>query len=192
VRNSLLWDRAVGPVTGDGSIVAGANCPNAYSGRLLGQWDFNCLSRGVPSGLIPDEPKASDRWRRVGLRYAGDHAGRLPVVLAARVLRTWNLYDPRVQAEVAAFELRTPPWLEWVTIAASLAGIALAFAGALSLRRRAGVLLVLLAPVAMVTLTSLLGYGQPRFRAGAEPALMVLAGVALAQLAARRRPWAPA
>lgn len=187
VRNSLVWDRPVGTVTGDGSIVAGANCATTYSGERLGQWDFNCLRRGVPSGLRADEPEASARWRRAGLDYAGDHSGRLPLVLAARVLRTWNLWNPRTQARLASFELGTPAWLEWLTVAGALVVIALAALGAGALRRRPSELTVLLAPLVMVTLTSLAGYGQPRFRAGADVALAVLAGVAAVAAARRLR-----
>jgi hypothetical protein len=185
VRNSLLWDQPVGPSTTDGSVLAGANCPATYSGALIGRWEFGCLSRGVPSGLDSDEPAASARWRRVALDYAGDHAGRLPLVLAARELRTWSLYDPSNEAHIASFELGTPLWLEWLTLASAIAVAALALVGGVGLKRSGGPLGLLLAPVAMVAITSLLAYGQPRFRAGAEPVLALLAALGLAALAGR-------
>jgi hypothetical protein len=54
----------------------------------------------------------------------------------------------------------------------------------------------MLAPVAAALLTALIAYGQPRFRALADVALVTLAGVALAgwvsrQAARRRGPAAP-
>ena len=58
----------------------------------------------------------------------------------------------------------------------------LALAGAVLLRRDRGALLVLLAPVAMVVAVAVATYGSSRFRFGAEPALTVLAAVALVAL----------
>jgi hypothetical protein len=194
LRNSLHWDQPVGISTTDGSVIVGANCPTTYSGPMLARWDFNCLSRGVRSGLRPDEPEVSARWREEGLEYAGDHLSRVPVVLAVRVLRTWNLYDPAGQAKIEAALVDTSLWLQWLTIAAGWLVAVLAVAGALSLRGRRGELVVMLAPVAAAVLTALIAYGQPRFRALADMAFVTLAGVALARwlsaLAARRRPAA--
>jgi hypothetical protein len=49
---------------------------------------------------------------------------------------------------------------------------------------------VLLAPVALVILVTLISYGFTRLRVAAEPAIVVLAAVALDALAARR--WSAA
>jgi hypothetical protein len=55
-----------------------------------------CLDHSyeTASGLTPgrDEPEQSERWRREAGEYVGEHLGRLPVVVAARVGRTWSLY----------------------------------------------------------------------------------------------------
>ena len=61
----------------------------------------------------------------------------------------------------------------------------------LLLRRRRFPLLILLAPFITVTVTTLLAYGQIRFRHSAELSLVVLAAVALDRLlpsAGRRDP----
>jgi 4-amino-4-deoxy-L-arabinose transferase-like glycosyltransferase len=191
LRNSLHWDEPVGISTTDGSVIVGANCPTTYSGPMLARWDFNCLRRGVRTGLTPDEPEVSARWREEGLEYAGDNMGRVPVVLAVRVLRTWNLYDPAGQARIEAALVDTSLWLQWLMMASGWLLTALAIAGALSLRGRRAELIVMLAPVAAAVLTALIAYGQPRFRALADVALVTLAGVALAawasRLSARRR-----
>ena len=55
------------------------------------------------------------------------------------------------------------------------------------LRRRRETLLVLLAPAAMVTIMSFLGYGITRFRMAAEISIVVLAAVALVALVERAR-----
>jgi hypothetical protein len=66
----------------------------------------------------------------------------------------------------------------------------LAIAGGFLLRRRRPDLLVLLAPVALVVVLSLIGYGIPRFRAPAEVTIVVLAALAISRLLERRRPSA--
>ena len=62
----------------------------------------------------------------------------------------------------------------------------LAAYGVVVLRRRDGPWAVLLAPVALVILVTLISYGFTRLRVAAEPAIVVLAAVALDALAARR------
>ena len=64
----------------------------------------------------------------------------------------------------------------------------LAVWGAVLLRRRRALLWPLLAPVVMVIVTAAAFYGYLRFRQPAEISLVVLAGVALDQLARRARP----
>ena len=59
--------------------------------------------------------------------------------------------------------------------------LGLAAFGVFALRRRRLDLIILLAPLVMVTLSSALGFGAYRFRLSAEPALLALAGVALAR-----------
>jgi hypothetical protein len=63
----------------------------------------------------------------------------------------------------------------------------LAICGALRLRRHRIELWILLAPLVLVTVSSALVYGSTRFRAAAEPAIVVLAAVAMTDLAARVR-----
>jgi hypothetical protein len=62
----------------------------------------------------------------------------------------------------------------------------LALAGGLLLWRDRRSLLVVLAPIALVTLIGLLTYGSTRFRSAAEPSLVVLGAVALSRVRLRR------
>ena len=50
-----------------------------------------------------NEAEESARLRSLGLRYARDHAGRLPVVLGARLGRSFELFRPRQNAHMEAF-----------------------------------------------------------------------------------------
>jgi hypothetical protein len=189
VRNTAEFGRFVTVATGDGSVLAGANTPATYHGALLGAWDPNGLKVPVAGLARTNEAVASERLRRRALTYAGDHAGRLPAVLAARVLRTWSLYPqpPAEQVRYDAFLAGRERWAEWLSLIGSWLASALAIVGAVALRRRGAPLAPLLAPVVLVTLVSLLFNGDPRYRAGAEPSLVLLATAGAAWALGRLR-----
>jgi uncharacterized membrane protein YfcA len=63
----------------------------------------------------------------------------------------------------------------------------LALVGALALRRRGQAVWPLLVPVALVTLVSIVGHGDIRYRHAADVALVALAGVGFAGM--KGRPW---
>jgi 4-amino-4-deoxy-L-arabinose transferase-like glycosyltransferase len=208
VRNWIAFDRPVLVSTNDGSVISGANCDRTY-GPALGQWDLGCSIRaGAKDGSGRDEALALEqalrfgrvspavrerltrsgarneaevaaRQRRAGIRYARDHSSRLPKVVAARVGRTWSVYGTREQVRLNGFLRGSPAWLEWLTVAAFAAVAALAVAGGFVLHRRRGPLWILLVPVLLVTITSAIGFGTPRFRQAAEISLVLLAAVAL-------------
>jgi hypothetical protein len=167
--------------TNVGGLVAGANCHATYHGPLLGQWSFGC----VPRVAEANEARAADALRRRGWRYARAHAGRLPVVLAARLGRTFELYRPLQQADQQAFFEGRSRIVALLALPAFYVVALLALAGLGAMRR--GDALTLLAPVAMVAVTSLLAYGYSRFRAGAEPPLIALAACGAGALTTRLR-----
>jgi hypothetical protein len=175
--------------TNVGGLVAGANCPRTYAGPLLGQWTLDCL----PPPRYTDEARESDRMRDIGLRYARDHAGRLPVVLAARLGRSFELFRPRQQWGMEAFFEGRSLKVDEAGVLVYYVVAALAIAGATVLRRRHGPWAVMLAPLALVVFASIIGYGFTRFRVVAEPALVLLAAVALDAAVDRWRPslWRP-
>jgi 4-amino-4-deoxy-L-arabinose transferase-like glycosyltransferase len=176
--------------TNEGSLVYGANCDAAYYSRQIGTWP--CYPRlTVTAGR--DEADVSSELRSTGLRYAGDHAGRVPAVMGVRLLRTFDLWSPkratRLEADIGNRDLATYR----VGVAVYYLLAPLAVAGALILRRRREPIAFLLAPLALVAVVALLGYGTPRFRVPAEIPIVVLAAVALdAVVRARRGPAARA
>jgi 4-amino-4-deoxy-L-arabinose transferase-like glycosyltransferase len=182
VRNLAVFDRFVGISTNDSTVVAGANCPLTYGGENLGLWDIRCIS----DRRFDDESVQAEAWRSEGLEYARDHAGRLPVVVAIRVLRMWDLWQPRrmvVLAEGRHLRVTQAGVAAWFLL------LPFAVAGAVALRRAGRPWLLLLAPAAMVCVSAVLGYGMPRLRHAAEPSVLVLAAVGLVWLATAR-PWA--
>jgi asparagine N-glycosylation enzyme membrane subunit Stt3 len=101
------------------------------------------------------------------------------------VLRTWDLWQPRRQ--LASAEGRAK-WAETLGVIAYFALIPFAIAGAVLLRRRnRAASLILLAPALLVTLSSAIGYGNPRFRHAFEMSIVVLAAVSLVAVVERRR-----
>jgi hypothetical protein len=182
----IVFDRPVLISTNVGGLLAGANCDTTYHGALIGQWDFGC----IPPPVHANEALEAERLRDRGLSYARHHAGRVPVVEAARLGRSFELYRPREQARQEAFFEGRNLRVEQAGVACYYVLALLAVYGVVVLRRRDGPWAVLLAPVALVILVTLISYGFTRLRVAAEPAIVVLAAVALDALAARR--WSAA
>jgi 4-amino-4-deoxy-L-arabinose transferase-like glycosyltransferase len=170
IRNSLTMNRAVLVSTEDGPVIAGANCSFTYRGRDIGYWRSDCL----PPGRDRNAAYRSARLRKAGLTYAQDHAGRLPAVLGVRLLRTFGIWQPRRHVFFA--EGRVLPGRTLAVVSVWLV-LVLGVAGAWSMRRWAGPLAVLLAPVVLAVVTSLVAFGYPRFRYAADVSLIVMAAV---------------
>jgi 4-amino-4-deoxy-L-arabinose transferase-like glycosyltransferase len=183
IRNLTTFKSPVLISTNSEGVWVGANCRQTYYGPIIGLWDFPCYGKR-PAG---DEAQQSAEYRRRGIRYMRDHAGRVPLVLAARLGRVWDVFRPAQMRVYEASEGRPARseelgvWMFWLLLP-------LAAAGGWLLRRRGEPVAILLVPLAMVTLTALLTYGSTRFRFAAEPAVVVLAAVTLD--AALRRRWA--
>jgi 4-amino-4-deoxy-L-arabinose transferase-like glycosyltransferase len=188
IRCWVQFDRPVFVSTNSGGLLAGANCDKTYHGEWLGQWRFDCL----PPANSTNEAVAASKLASEGIDYARDHAGRVPVVLGVRVLRSWELYRPRQQWTIERFFEGRDLRVEQIGVVMYFVLALLAIAGALRLRSRGQPLRILLAPFVLVTLVSLGAYGFTRFRVAAEPALVVLASVTLAAAAARLRRGRPA
>lgn len=193
-RNAAVYGRPL-LSTNAGVTLAGANCPATYAGDLLGSFDLRCAYGAAGAVLAEDPPGGSwdegelDReLTRAGIEHARENLDRLPVVALARAARVWSLLDPAHSVEKELREGREPAFqwagqiLDWVLLPLAVTGgVVLARAG----RRRE--LLVLVATPVLVTVTGVAVYGGARVRAGAEPALLLLAVVAVAAWWVRRR-----
>lgn len=183
VRTWIQLDAPVAISTNSGGLLAGANCDEVYSGDFLGQWSFDCL----PDNAGKSEAEASAALRDKGLRYARDHADRLPVVIPVRVMRTWELYRPRQQATFEAFFEGRNLFLAQAGVAFYYLLVPLAIYGLVLLRRRGDPLVIMAAPAVVVTLVSIGAYGFTRFRVAADVTLVALAALALVALVEGRR-----
>jgi hypothetical protein len=166
-----------------GPTLEAANCDDTYYGPGVGSWSVRC---GTDWG-DRDRSVLDKRSRDKALDYVGDHKDRLPAVLVARIQRTFAL--GRVEAQINFDNLA-----EARPFNASRAGVAAfyvvavgAIAGTVILRRRGVPSFPLTSAVINVAITALLFYGSTRFRAPAEPALVLLTAVAFDALVGRLR-----
>jgi 4-amino-4-deoxy-L-arabinose transferase-like glycosyltransferase len=177
VRNWTVFDRPVLVSTTSDSAIAGANCAGTYHGHDLGFWQLQCIRPHKGNEVASIEAARSD-----GVRYARDHTGRLPVVLAARLARTWSLFRPFQTPEGRSQRAQK------LGVIAFFLLVPFAVVGGVALRRRRVSLWVILMPVVVVTFIALVTYGNVRFRQSAELSLVVLAGAGLDWILRRWRP----
>ena len=178
-RNWIVFNRPVAIATNSGTAVAGANCAVTYAGGdHLGGWYPPCIKEHPGKNEAEHHALAL----RDGVRYARHHTGRLPVVLAARFGRVWSVYKPFAIPEGRSVRVQK------VGVIAFFLLVPFGVAGYFLLRRRGEVTWILLAPFIIVAVTALTTYGNLRFREPAEIALVVLAAIAVDELARRRRP----
>ena len=182
-RNWITFDRPA-LTTNEGGLLLGANCDAAYFSELIGTWP--CFP-DPPRSWGTNEAEISSRFRSQAIDYAQEHSGRVPAVVAVRVLRTWELWDPIDQAELEHGISDRNLKAQQAGVLCLYLLVALAVYGGVLLRRRGQPLRILLAPIVLVTVVSALTYGSSRFRVAAELPVMVLAAVAVAELASRRR-----
>ena len=112
-----------------------------------------------------------------------DHVSELPKVMVARVLRSFDLWDPLgSQIDYDDGDAGVRPWQQigyvmfWVMIPFGVYGVVL-------LRRRKRPSWPMLAPIVVVAVASAVLHGCTRFRAGAEPGIIVLASVGIVAVA---------
>jgi Dolichyl-phosphate-mannose-protein mannosyltransferase len=183
--NLVRFDEPTTLSTQMGPTLEAANCDETYYGPGVGSWSVRCVTDWGDR----DRSVLDRRSRDKALDYVADHEDRLPAVLVARIQRTFGLGRVEAQINFDYFAEARP-------INASRAGVASfylvavgAIAGAVILRRRGVPSFPLTSAVVNVAVTALLFYGSTRFRAPAEPALVLLAAVAADALIARlRRP----
>ncbi len=183
VRNLVTFEEPVLISNNASGLWAGANCERTYGGELIGSWVFSCY----PDVPREDESVEFAAYRDTGLTYLREHAGRLPVVLAARLGRGLDVF--RVDQSVffngtegrgeRATRWGIRAW--WVLAPLALAGVAI-------LRRRGGPAWVLAAPMLLALAVVLVVYGSTRLRVVAEPAVVVAAAVAVDAALTRWRP----
>jgi 4-amino-4-deoxy-L-arabinose transferase-like glycosyltransferase len=208
--NRTRFEHPVLLSTGLGPALAAGTCPEAMSGPGIGSYVPHCLDsqpglrgpnaepglRGpnAEPGISADEQRELDeseldaRYRGQALQIMSDNREHLPVVLAARVGRMFQVWAPLQQLRIDQLGESREWWVTGAAFATFYLVAAGAAVGALVLRRRRVRLYPLLLPVAVAAVGAVLAFGTARYRAPAEPCLVVLAAVGVDALV-RRYEW---
>jgi hypothetical protein len=183
IYNSTRFDAPVLLSANEGITILGANCDATYGGPKMGGWLTSCLNDVV---IQPgeDASELSRREHKLAVQYMREHVRRLPLVVAARLLRTVDLYGLHdlVLIDMADQRGRVQSWggiLSWWLLAP------LAAVGWWRSRRRCG--WILLAPAISVFATAAIFYGAHRLRAPLEPVVVICAAMAMAGSALGQR-----
>ncbi len=105
--NIARFNQPVTLSTGGDFTLANTYCDATFYGDRIGWWDLRCM--GDRWSRPGDESDVSKSFRQDGLDYLGDHLGRFPVVVAARIGRMWDLYDPIQTLRFDSFEQGRSP-----------------------------------------------------------------------------------
>jgi 4-amino-4-deoxy-L-arabinose transferase-like glycosyltransferase len=178
IYNLGRFERPVLLTTNDGTTLLGANCDNAYYSDV-GGWDVRCvLGADVRAA---DASLRSEAHRELAVDYIGDHAGRVPIVVLARLGRIADVYglDPLVALDRGE---EKAGWAVWAGIVSWWALAPTAIVGWIVRGRarspdddRARARWWLAVPPITVLVATVAFYGAHRIRAPAEPVVVVLA-----------------
>ena len=184
-RNLTSFKEPVYLSTGLGITLAYSNCDETYYGDFLGSFNFFCPGKFIPG----QDPSIDDiAFRKKVTTYVSAHKSRVPVVLAARFGRLWNLYRPGQQIEIDALDDRNRK-VSLIGLTQYYAMLPFAIGGALLLRRRKESILPLIAIPISTTFAVLLTFGMTRYRVPSDFVMCVLAALGANELFRRvRRP----
>jgi hypothetical protein len=170
--NLSRFERPTFVSTNDGLTMLAANCEPSYYGSGIGYGDIRCAT-DPPKG---DPSVANAAYRSRAVDYLRDHVTRFPLVVAARVARMWSVF--RV-GQTVGFDVGEgrPRWASYLGVAALYLLVAAAVVGAVVARRRKLAIWPLVVPIVVVTAMMLVVGGVPRYRAAAEPSIIVLAAL---------------
>ena len=135
--------------------------------------------RGVREWNAKDESERASVYSCVSFEYLKDHLGRYPVVVAIRVLRGLGLWDPNQMIKLDQFPEGRDKWIAWTGMVGFWILAALSIAGVVILRKRKTRVYPLVALVAIAFSTIAISFATPRYRTTAEPAIVMLAAVAI-------------
>lgn len=184
VANMVRFEHPATLSTQAGPTLDVANCDETYYGDALGAWSFACAT-----AIDEDDRSVLDqRTRDEAFTYIGDHLGRLPVVVAARLGRAWALYVPFDQLRFDSVAEARPMPASRVGLGMYYGLAALSVVGVVALRRRGEPSFPLTVWLVNVGITVVVFYGMTRFRAPAEPFLVLLGAVGLVALVDRSPP----
>jgi 4-amino-4-deoxy-L-arabinose transferase-like glycosyltransferase len=195
-----------------GAVLSSGSCDRTYTGDVIGYYatcfEDHVAAGGlvdgkVPCAAVPAPPPGADCWvddpegdetvrdhyrTAYATDYIGGHLGRLPVVMAARVGRIWDLYTPELGSDVEPLGQNVR--LNWqlegrgrvpsqVGLLLFWAMLPLAGAGVVRLRRERIPLSPLIAIAVVITVTAAVTIGVTRYRVPLDVVVVVLAAAGI-------------
>jgi 4-amino-4-deoxy-L-arabinose transferase-like glycosyltransferase len=179
IRNEVVFHKLELAANYD-TVIPAANCPDTYYGNDIGWWSLHCLAQARTHRQLLIGDASPSR----GFRYIEHHPARAVLVAAVRVLRTFSFWQP---LRIGNHEPRRK-WFDALGLALYYPLLVLAAFALVRVPQLRGRRWLLLAPVFTTLLLSVPGWGNGRFRIGADISIIVLAAVALT---VRREPAPP-
>jgi 4-amino-4-deoxy-L-arabinose transferase-like glycosyltransferase len=204
-KNLTTFEHPVFLAIGAGFTAEVGNCDDTYYGDLLGYWSNDCgtgwedqlddqalaagcfivprAGPGTPAeeqhltSLVCDESVIEKVKRDRAQAYIEDNLDRVPVVVAARVGRIWNVYRPMQGVDLDIFFERRGRLAAQSGLWSFYLLGAFALAGGFALWKRKVNLVPELAMVAVVTITAATTFGITRYRVASEVVWVLLAGI---------------
>jgi len=185
IYNSTRFARPVLLSTNFGGSLLAGNCPQyTYSGEYLGYFREEC---GLDIDKNLDRSERSAIYLGRALRNIGGHLDRLPVVVAARLGRTFGVFRPTQTVDLTANWMGTGVYPIWAWVVSYWLLIPFAVAGTVSLYRSDGFLLPLVGPLVLAFLVTVVFFGEPRMHTPSDLAVVVLAAAGLDRMVGRQR-----
>ena len=184
VYNSGRFSGTVYISNGFGQTLRQSNCRSTYHGKLIGGFDIACLNTipppEPPPGEAPDETVWDASYRKSAMAFIAAHKERIPLVVLAREARVWgiwpahqlNVLDTFVERRGSSTLVRWSQWSYWVLAV-------LALWGAVTWRRWKIPLYPLMAEIGVTAFAAAITFGNTRYRAGAEVAIVLFAAAAI-------------
>jgi 4-amino-4-deoxy-L-arabinose transferase-like glycosyltransferase len=189
VRNLTTFEERTVLGTGFGLVLAYGNCDATYSGSKLGYWDNSCLREYTPG---VEESVFDKAALDQGTAYIEEHADRVPVVVLARIGRIWEVFRPVQNVEFNEFFEQRGNATSWATLIGYYVLVPFAIGGLVVMRRRRVPIYPVLAVVAAITITVVIGFPVTRYRASFDAVTPALVAVAIDALWRRWRRDRPA
>lgn len=174
--NGSRYEHPVFLSSGLGPAMRVGNCRPAYKGKLLGYYEFGCVT--FVKDLSTDPSVSDAQLRRAAIEFMVDDPVKAAQVSVIRLGRTWNVYRPFQQVHFET-ERGSPVWVIRLAMFSYWALLPLAVAGAVLTRRRGVPLYPFLVFPLIVVVAVLPTIGTVRYRATAEIVIVLLAAVTL-------------
>jgi 4-amino-4-deoxy-L-arabinose transferase-like glycosyltransferase len=172
-RNIADFHRATLATNSD-TVIAGANCAQTYYGRDIGWWELSCDARGRTFRQLVE----GDANTAPAFRYVRAHLGRVPLVAAVRVLRTFSMFQPLREGNG---QIRR----RWFDVLGLVIYFPLLILAAVGVRYCERWRWPLLALVVLSIIISAIDSGLPRLRVPADVGLVLLGAIGAAALSVR-------